>query len=536
VTIAAWTRLRRRFDGLSLPVQIAIAGGAVSALAGAAAWRWLDSDRPWAPLAVAASALAATAGSARLARRSARALREVAGAARVLTRDDAPDDREIPLEEASAELQLATANLRRMVEAARRRQRALEARNLALSRQLEHRTHELTTLQDLSIGLATKSDLRELVDEALGALEQTMDYTSASLWARQGGSTERGQVVLLGYRVGQGSDDPGTEDMTGMRLSRANLQRYEQVERERKPLVENQARQSLLSWLWSRVTDDARSSKLYRASRAWMAVPLNTRERVVGVMRVDHHEPGYFDAQRVRLLSAVSSQAALAMHHAQLLAQERDVAVMAERNRIARDLHDAVMQTLFAANVMAGTLARAAERDPPPAAAAIREQASSLEKLNSAALAEMRLLMFELRPDALRRTPFAELLGHAAEALRCRGTFVVDSSLAREDMLSAETRIQLYRIAQEALSNVARHSGASRVEVQWQVQGPQEATLRIADNGRGFDAALPVPGHFGLENMRTRAQEIGAAFGLASAPGEGTELRVELKPAKHDDD
>jgi signal transduction histidine kinase len=533
VTIAAWAYLRRRFDSQGLPLQIALVGGTIAALGSAAAWRWTEAQGPW---AVAVAALAATGGSTWLARRNARALQEVAGAARVLTRDDAPDDREIPFEDANAELQLATTQLRRMVEAARRRQRALEARNLALSRQLEHRTHELTTLQDLSIGLATKSDLRELVDEALGALEQTMEYTSASLWARQGGSTERGQVVLLGYRNGEGSDAPVAEDLTGMRLSRANLQRYEQVERERKPLVENEARQSLLSWLWSRVTDDARSSRLYRASRSWMAVPLSAREHVLGVMRVDHHEPGYFDPERVRLLSAVSSQTALAMHHAQLLAQERDVAVMAERNRIARDLHDAVMQTLFAANVMAGTLARLAERDPPPEASVIQEQAQALEKLNSSALAEMRLLMFELRPDALQRTPLAELLGHAVEALRCRGSFVVETSLSREDELSAEIRIQLYRIAQEALSNVARHSGASRVEVQWHVQGPREATLRIADNGRGFDASLPVPGHFGLENMHTRAREIGAGFGLESTPGEGTELRIELKPARHDDD
>lgn len=533
MTIAAWAYLRRRFDGQSLPVQIALVGGAAAALAGTAAWRWVDARGPW---ETAAAALAAAGGSALLARRNERALQKVAGAARVLTRDDAPEDREIPFEAASAELQLATTQLRRMADAARRRQRALEARNHALSRQLEHRTHELTTLQDLSIGLATKSDLRGLVEEALGALEQTMEYTSASLWARQGGSTERGQIVLLGYRNGEGNDSPAAEDLTGMRLSRANLQRYEQVERERKPLVENDARQSLLSWLWSRVTDDARSSRLYRASRSWMAVPLSAREHVLGVMRVDHHEPGFFDPERVRLLSAVSSQTALAMHHAQLLAQERDVAVMAERNRIARDLHDAVMQTLFAANVMAGTLARIAERNPPPEASVVQEQARALEKLNSSALAEMRLLMFELRPDALQRTPLAELLGHAVEALRCRGSFDADISLSREDSLSAEVRIQLYRIAQEALSNVARHSGASRVEVQWLVQGAREATLRIADNGRGFDASLPVPGHFGIENMRTRAQDIGAAFSLESMPDEGTELRVELKPANPDDE
>jgi signal transduction histidine kinase len=94
-------------------------------------------------------------------------------------------------------------------------------------------------------------------------------------------------------------------------------------------------------------------------------------------------------------------------------------------------------------------------------------------------------------------------------------------------------RIQLYRIAQEALSNIARHSGATQAFVEWIVDGPQRATLRIADNGKGFDTAGPLAaGHFGLDNMRSRAGEIGAAFSLVSAPGQGTEVRVELADAR----
>lgn len=525
--------LRDRFDALGIATQVGAGGAAAALFAGGAASHWgLGGVSPG--LAVAASALLASGVGVWLARRTAHALDALSAAARVLARDDAPEDREIPLEVANAELRSATAHLRRMVDAARRRQRALEARNLTLSNQLAHRTHELTTLQDLSIGLATKTDLHELVDEALGALEQTMEYTSASLWARDD-SAGRQDVVLLGYRTGESTAVPAGGDLKGMRLSRTNLQRYEQIERERKPLVENHARQSLFSWLWSKVTDDARSSALYRASRSWTAVPLGFREQVLGVMRVDHEAPGYFDPERVRLLTAVGSQTALAMRHAQLMSQEREVAVMAERNRISRDLHDAVSQTLFAANLLAGTLVRTAERDPPPSAASIRAQVQALEKLNRGALAEMRLLMFELRPDALRELPLADLLQQALEALGARGEVVVESSLDRDDGLAPEARIELYRIAQEALSNVARHSGATRAELRWQVRAPGHAVLRIADNGHGFDPAQPVPGHFGLENMRSRAQAIGATFQLTSEPGRGTELLVELgAPARHD--
>ena len=515
--------VRRQFNARSLTVQTAVAGACAAALAGGLAWRWSAI----ATSAAVAGALLATLPAVWLAWRADQAARAVAAAARAVRRDEAGDEPDIPLVDTSAELQQMALDVRRMVDAARRRKRELEALNAALTRRLEARTHELSTLQDLSIGLATTSDLFELVDEALGALEQTMDYASASLWSRN--AREAGaQVVLLGYRVGEGADARGTEDLTGMRLSRANLQHYEQIEREREPIIENNARQSLLSWLWEKVIDDARSSALYRASRSWMAVPLKFRDEVLGVMRVDHETPEYFDPEHARLLLAVSSQTALAMRHSQLLAQERDVAVMAERNRIARDLHDAVSQTLFAANVLAGTLAGTLEREPPPERQGVLDQVRALERLSRGALAEMRLLMLELRPDAMQAMSVADLLQQAIEAVGCRGEVTIAQALAREDALAPGQRVHLYRIAQEALANIARHSGAEHVEIEWTTGPGTRATLRIADDGAGFDPDLPCPGHFGLSNMRSRAQEIGAVLTIMSAPGQGTQLRVEL--------
>ena len=522
---------RRLFNERSLAAQIGAAGLLAGGGAVATAWALSAQAMP-AMLAAAAAALGATLLGAAVGRRAGRALRDMADVALVLRRDDAPETLELPLCEHSGELQLASANLRRMFEAARRRQRALEERNATLERHLAARTHELSTLQDLSIGLAHSSDVASLVDEALGALGQTMDYASASLWAR-GEREAGGHVVLLGYRAEASGSPSDTQDLTGMRLSRGNLHRYEQIERERRALIENRARQSLFSWLWSKVTDDARSSELYRASRSWMAVPLRYQDAVLGVMRVDHREPDYFDAEKARLLTAVSSQTALALRHAQLQEQQREVAVAAERNRIARELHDAVSQTLFAANVLAGTLARSAERETPLSAQEVAAKAQVLERLNRGALAEMRLLMFELRPDALPRTPLAELLRHAVEALSCRGDIEVDARLADGDQLPPAVRVQLYRIAQEALSNVARHSGASQCQIEWTASGPGEASLSITDNGAGFDVDAPRPGHFGLENMRSRAHEIGATLTIHSTPGQGSKVQVAWAESPH---
>jgi len=525
------TSALRAFNRLTLTAQIGGACAAFTGLAAGAVYVW--GQRDWRLVAVVAAAgLSAAMIAVLLASRTTRGLRTISASARQLSRDGAAHDQEMPLVDSSLDLVEATISLRRMVESARKRELALEARALALSNRLENRTHELTTLQDLSIGLAATSDMHELVDETLGALEQTLEYASASLWARSGPAAAD-QVVLLGYRTGGDVVPDAGGDLTGMPLSRSNMHRYEQIERAGAPVIENNARQSLLSWLWAMVTDDARSSALYQASRSWMAIPLKFRDQVMGVMRVDHQEPEYFDTERARLLTAVGSQTALAMRHSQLLTLEREVAVIAERNRIARDLHDAVSQTLFAANLIAGTLARTAGKEPPVSPAMLAAHAQSLEKLNRGALAEMRLLMFELRPDTLQATPLADLLQHAIEALTCRGEIVVAQSLARRDRCTPEVRLQVYRIAQEALSNISRHSGATRVVVEWS-DGPGDfAVLRLEDNGNGFDPEQPAPGHFGLDNMRHRAAQIGARFRLASSPGTGTTITLEIPEGSH---
>lgn len=519
--------LRRVFDARSLPTQTIAVGSAVVVVACALlAWIHRQADHPTVLSALATGMLAVVA-CAWLAGRTGDALARVAVAARTLRRDDAPDAVNIPLIEHSIELRQATMRLRRMVEAARDRRLSLLERNAALGTQLQLRTNELSTLQDLSLGLASKTDMHELVDEALKALEQTLDYDSASVWSREN-MLPTEPVVLMGYRGADTDEaDERAQALLGSRLSRPNVQRYEQIERDREPIIENNARQSLLSWLWLKVTDDSRTSALYRTTRAWMGVPLKFHDHVLGVLRVDHQQPGYFNPERARLLTAVCSQTALAMRHAQLLGKEREMAVIAERNRIARDLHDAVSQTLFASNVVAGTLARAAGRDASPANAGVLRQAHTLERLNRGALAEMRMLMYELRPDALAQTPLSELLQLAIEALVCRGDIHIETSLAKDDTLPVETRLQLYRIAQEALSNIGKHSAATHAVVQWQFESGK-ALLRIADDGRGFDPQRPRPGHFGLGNMAARAREIGASHTLTSAPGEGTELRITI--------
>ncbi len=455
--------------------------------------------------------------------RATRATAAVTMAARHLVREDATDDTQLPFRTESLDLQDCTLALRHMVDVLRERITALQAHNTALGSQLQTRTQELSSLQDLSVGLAQHSDVGQLVSEALRALEQTMAYSSASVWAR-GDLDPKQPVTLLGYRSGASElAGLGLNDLAGLRLSRSNIQRYEQIEREGHAIIENRPKQSLLSWLWEMVTDDARTSALYRSTRAWMAVPLQVRDRVLGVLRVDHSEPDYFDAERTRLLNAVGSQTALAMRHAHLLARERDQAVVAERNRIARDLHDAVSQTLFAANLLAGALVK-----DPTLTGPSKLQVETLERLNRGALAEMRMLMFELRPDALEGTRLAELMQHATAALQARGEINIHADIDAAEPPPAQ-RTHVYRVAQEALSNVARHSAASEVFVSWKVSAPGQGLLTVRDNGHGFDTGEAHPGHFGLENMSERATQLGGSLKIESTPGEGTRVDLSMK-------
>jgi signal transduction histidine kinase len=197
--------------------------------------------------------------------------------------------------------------------------------------------------------------------------------------------------------------------------------------------------------------------------------------------------------------------------------------VVNERNRIARELHDAVSQTLFAANLLAGSLVQS-----PQADAETRQQVQVLERLNRSALAEMRMMLFELRPDALQTMRLPDLLQQAVEALAGRGSIQVETQFEETAPVPPATRVQVYRVAQEALSNIGRHSGAQHTQVQWLVTQPGQGRLRVVDDGHGFDTSADTPGHFGVANIRERAAAVGGNLTLRSAPGEGTELILDV--------
>jgi len=259
-----------------------------------------------------------------------------------------------------------------------------------------------------------------------------------------------------------------------------------------------------------------------RNLKALLLVPLQVRGTAFGAVAVAREGAGpAFCAAEVSLAETIAADVAAAIENARLYEQAQELAVIAERNRLARELHDSVTQTLYSVALLAETLPRVWERHPEEA----RQALNDLHRLARGALGEMRTLLLELRPAILLEKDLAELLRQLAEATMGRTQSQVEISVYGERSLPDEVRIALYRIVQEALNNVVKHASASRAVVELDL-GSEHVELCVWDDGRGFDPQAALGQGFGVQNMVDRAAGIGAEFHLQSQPGQGTRVEV----------
>jgi signal transduction histidine kinase len=199
-------------------------------------------------------------------------------------------------------------------------------------------------------------------------------------------------------------------------------------------------------------------------------------------------------------------------------------AVTLERNRLARDLHDAVTQTLFSASLIAEVLPDIWNMSQAEGWKRLEE----LRQLTRGALAEMRTLLMELRPGALTEIPLPDLLRQLCESLIGRARLPIQLCVEGTRKLPPDLQICLYRITQEALNNIVKHAKATQVCVTLKIH--QKVTLMIVDNGSGFDPAHVSPDHLGLKIMCERAGALGAKFEIHSELGEGTQILISWAP------
>ena len=263
--------------------------------------------------------------------------------------------------------------------------------------------------------------------------------------------------------------------------------------------------------------------------RSFLGVPIASRQGVIGAFYLTDKEGAPdFTAEDQELIELLAAHAAIAITNARLYEQSRELSILAERNRLALDLHDAVSQKLFGLVLTAESALTLLDREP----AAAREQLARLQSLAQEARDELRSLVLELRPPDLERDGLCGALRKHVEMLRRLQPVPIELDLdANIDRDPGRDR-ELLRIAQEALHNALRHAHAQHLAVRL---GREDGKLllEVEDDGVGFD---PAAGglrstHLGLTSMEERAERVGAQLAIRSRQGRGTTVRLEVPDA-----
>lgn len=232
-------------------------------------------------------------------------------------------------------------------------------------------------------------------------------------------------------------------------------------------------------------------------------------------------QPQSFNEEQIEFIQTVARRASLAITKVRLFQEASEQAAEEERKRLARDLHDAVSQSLFSASMIAESLPLLFERNPDMA----KQELHTLHTLTQGAANEMRTLLFELRPTALTETTLSELIKQLCSAFAARTQIPISRAIDTDIHFPPRLQVGVYRIAQEALNNVTKYARAHNLWVEMSCKN-DEFRLTIRDDGRGFDPSKIPADHVGIQIMSERAAEIGAKLEINSTIGTGTTVSL----------
>ncbi|MGC9356244.1 MAG: PAS domain S-box protein [Anaerolineae bacterium] len=374
-----------------------------------------------------------------------------------------------------------------------------------ITRLLQRRNRILRMVNLLNRQLSATLDLSEVLERLLDATDQLLDVGGSAVWLRD--EKEPSQLICRAEVRFPPDHSPLHKALEGQET------------------IVGWAAHHGESVILTAGKEDPRFQPVPESETGFLvesmlAVPLQVHGRVTGVLQVVNKEEGYFNAQDRVLLETLAGSAAIAIENARFHAEAKASVAEEERHRLARDLHDAVSQTLFSASLIAESLPRLAEKDPLQIESGLQQ----LVRLTQGALAEMRALLLELRPRALVDAAFPDLLRQLTEAINSRTRVEVSLEVEGEERsLPPEIQIALYRIAQEALNNVLKHARATKVSVHL-INRSDGVELRIKDDGRGFEKSSLLPDHMGMRIMQERARSHGITLEIHSQDGRGTEV------------
>jgi len=364
-----------------------------------------------------------------------------------------------------------------------------------------------------------------------GSLQNVLDHVAAEVVHASG--VVACAVVLL---------DPTTHAfrMAGTAGHRDDyLQRLEECRQRGAPLITLQAfetRQPMVRRdLQQLIGDDPRFEPMYEPLRegGWrsaVAVPLVVRDEELGTFTAFYPASQDPSDAEVSFLTAMADQTAVAVDNARLFAELEGKAALEERHRLARDLHDSVSQALFSMTLHTRAVELAVRQEGGDPQGRVARGLAELRDLTQGALAEMRALIFQLRPGALHEEGLVAAVRKHAAAVAAREGIALRVHAPEDRLpLGEDAEEELFRVVQEAVHNSVKHAHPGHVDIRLGEHTAEPGTLvvEITDDGAGFDPDLPHPGHLGLASMHERTERLGGRLTVESSPA-GSTVRAVL--------
>jgi len=421
----------------------------------------------------------------------------------------ARDELELRVEGRTAEL--SAANARLQVEIAERKQAEAEIKNLNdnLAHRVAVRTRELAALYEVAEVASQALDMTTTLQQLLTRVLRAVDCSAGAIHL----FNPKNQVLNLAVQQGLSSE---TAARIGSLPPGTGL--VGQVLQQGKPLIIP--------------ADESTNREVYLADFGTdlgicAVLPMQARGEILGVLSVfEKHVHSELCVEGMDLLKTVADLVAVVVESTRLRQLTKQAAVTEERERLARELHDSVTQSLYSLTLLAewaGDLLTATEL--AQAQARIAEVGETAQQ----ALKEMRLLLYELRPDVLEQDGLVSALQRRLDAVERRAGVEVILKADAPLKLPASLEEGLYRIALEALNNALKHASPSQVKVHLATDNGSVA-LAVTDDGVGFNPRFAGnSGGMGLVNMQERARQLGAQVSVMSAPGAGTTVKVSVE-------
>ncbi len=375
-----------------------------------------------------------------------------------------------------------------------------------LERKVVDRTQKLSALYDVMTVAAEPIELRKKLDESLLRVLDAVHAQAGSIQLLN----EGGDAVFLAAH--QGFD---VDLAKQLQIMPAGSGFYTQTIKQQQPLIV------------ADMTAYPQTPELFRRHGfgAYVAVPMITRGKTLGVLSVYRKSKRPYSEEDISLLDSVADQIGTAVENTKLRLENEQLLIVEERNRLARELHDAVTQSLYSLTLYAETSLRFSRANQFDMAGEYMEQVAETAQQ---ALREMRLLLHNLRPAVLEQLGLVKAIRQRFDAVEKRVGVEVDYQVVGEIALPARVEEALYHITQEALNNALKHAAATRIHLVLSQQ-EERVSLTVTDNGKGFRLlALGDSGGLGLTSMRERVESLSGELTIDTKVGGGSRIEVAL--------